>query len=94
MHKKEVLLVTYYAEKYSGLVTQELLPLDYGPSRRMKSSENRYHFYSVRGTESHPVSLTPDKIVKLEQIHKKFDPSEIVYWRPKWHIVRDWGIFS
>lgn len=88
----EVIEVTYDSVG-KGLVTQELIPLDFGPWRRYHSSEPRYHFYSTSSPQ-HPVPLRPKQIIEMKRLEKKFDPANIVHWVPKWHIVRDWGIYS
>ncbi len=88
----QVVEVTYNSMS-SGLVTQELIPLDFGPWRRHNSSESRYHFYST-STPPHPVPLRPEQIIEIKKLEKKFDPANIVHWIPKWHIVRDWGVYS
>ncbi len=89
----EMLEVTYNAVT-KGLVTQELIPLDYGPWRRSSTGESRYHFYSTNSEPQHPVPLRPEQIISMAKIEQKFDPSNIVHWIPNWHIVRDWGIYS
>ncbi|MES2967002.1 MAG: hypothetical protein V4668_04395 [Patescibacteria group bacterium] len=88
----EIVEVTYNSVG-KGLVTQELIPLDFGPWRRYNSGELRYHFYST-STPQHPIPLKPEQIIEIKKLEKKFDPANIVHWLPAWHIVRDWGIYS
>jgi hypothetical protein len=92
---RQLVEVTYHAVKYKDVVTQTLVPLDYGPWRRSSSSDDiRYHFYSSSDCTGHPVSLRPEQIIALTKLDLKFRPEQIINWVPDWHIYRDWGAHS
>ncbi len=69
LNNLEIVEVTYNSVG-KGLVTQELIPLDFGPWRRYNSGELRYHFYST-STPQHPVTLKPEQIIEIKRHEKE-----------------------
>lgn len=69
--------------------------MDYGPSRRAKEKNDRYHMWDYDSdTGRHTLSLPPEQIVNIELLDETFDPSEFVTWPPSWIVSRNWGAFS
>ena len=84
-----------FNSKEKGEITRICAPMDYGPWARSSSNEDRYHFVSVDSSSgTHPISITPEQVVHMEVLEKKFSLKELVRWQPNWHYARDWGMYS
>ena len=69
--------------------------MDYGPSRRAKEKNDRFHLWDYDSdTGRHTLSLPPEQIVDMEVLGDGFSPDEFVTWTPDWFVARDWGAFS
>jgi hypothetical protein len=69
--------------------------MDYGPSRRAKNKDDRYHLWDYESdTQNHVLSLLPHQVVGMEDAEENFEPLEFVTWTCNWFVVRDWGRFS
>lgn len=92
--KKLVLLKFDSYEK--GIITRTCVPFDFGPSRRYKDGQNRYHFYDLDSPSSnHNLSILPAQIINIQILDELFEPGNYVTWSPiKCFLQRDWGKFS
>lgn len=78
-----------------GVITRTCVPYDFGPSRKFRDGQNRYHFYDLDSPEgSHNLSILPDQLLKIKILDNHFDPKDYINWSPKWFVKRDWGPFS
>lgn len=94
LDQMRILRVTFDSNE-KGRITRLCVPFDFGPSRRYKDGENRYHFYDLDSPDgSHNLALLPDQIVSLELTDETFDPADYVTWTPNWFTPRDWGRYS
>ncbi len=87
--------LTFYSKEDGQHLTRLTAPMDYGPSRKAKNQDSRFHFWDYESDKgSHVLSLLPNQIVSMEETHESFNPSEFVTWPPNWFVSRDWGIHS
>ena len=95
---KRKVRVTFYSKEDGGLLTRKCAPMDYGPSRRAKQQNDRFHLWDYESDiERHSLRLNPEQISKLEVLDEIFDPSEFITWdttENPWFIPRDWGQYS
>jgi len=92
---KHRVLLTFFSNEDRAPITRVCAPMDYGPSRRAKDGQDRYHFWDYSSDKgSHVLSLLPDQIVRIECLEQNFDPADFVTWTPAWFLPRDWGQFS
>lgn len=78
-----------------GKITRRCIPFDFGPSRRYKDGNDRYHFYDLDSPDGkHNLSILPFQINEIILLDETFEPGDYVKWTPAWHISRDWGAFS
>ena len=95
---KRKVRVTFYSKEDEGLLVRECAPMDYGPSRRAKQKNVRFHLWDYESdTQSHTLSLNPEQISNLEVLNEYFDPSEFITWdttESPWFIPREWGLYS
>jgi hypothetical protein len=98
IHSKNKILLTFFSKEDGSELVRTCAPMDFGPSRRAKDKQDRFHFWDYDSdTRSHTLSLLPQQIVKLEVLLDLFDPSEFVTWSTTtscWFITRDWGAHS
>jgi hypothetical protein len=94
IHSRNHLHLTFNANE-KGLILRQCIPFDFGPSNRYKDGNNRYHLYDLDSPEGkHNLSILPIQLIKFELSKDLFDPAHYVTWTPRWHIARDWGIYS
>ena len=94
INKKLILEVTFDSYE-KGKITRTCIPFDFGPSRRYKDGQDRYHFYDLDSPEgSHNLSILPNQVVNLTLTDQGFDPGDYVTWTPNWFLDRDWGRYS
>jgi len=95
---KRKVRVTFYSREDEGSLVRKCAPMDYGPSRRAKLKNNRFHLWDYESdTQKHTLSLNPDQISRLEVLKETFNPSEFITWDTKqspWFVKRNWGIYS
>ena len=95
--KKKVRLA-FYSKEDEGLLVRKCAPMDYGPSRRAKQKNDRFHLWDYESdTQNHTLSLNPEQISDLKVLDEVFDPSEFITWdttESPWFIQRDWGKYS
>jgi hypothetical protein len=72
--------------------------MDFGPSRRAKEKNNRYHVWDYDSdTGTHVLSLNPEQIISIEVLDEHFEPSNFITWdtqKSPWFVARDWENFS
>ena len=95
IHEKRKLKVTFFSKEDGTTLVRTCAPMDYGPSRRARRKNDRYHFWDYDSdTRRHTLSLNPEQVLEVEMLDEHFEPSEFVTWKPNWFIQRDWGEYS
>lgn len=88
----------FYSKEDGGNLIRVCAPMDYGPSRRARVKNDRYHLWDYDSdAQRHSLSLNPEQVLSIEVLEDTFDPSEFVTWNTKsspWFISRDWGQYS
>ena len=46
LNSKKIIIVTFDSHE-KGVITRTCIPFDFGPSRRYKDGQDRYHFYDL-----------------------------------------------
>lgn len=78
-----------------GTVNRSCIPFDYGPSRKFKDGNDRYHFFTLNSPDgNHVLSVLPSQVLSMEITNEKFNPGDYITWEPKWIYPRDWGEYS
>lgn len=78
-----------------GKITRKCIPFDFGPSRKYKDGNDRYHFYDLDSPDgNHNLSILPNQILDIILSEEVFEPGDYVKWTPNWHVSREWGIHS
>jgi hypothetical protein len=95
IHQRNHLEVCFNS-KEKGVITRICVPFDFGPSGRYKDGLNRYHFYDLNSPDGkHNLSILSEQLVSLKILDENFDPKTYVTWSIiKWHVKRDWGMYS
>ena len=94
INNKKIVKLTF-ASKEKGTISRKCIPFDYGPSRKFKDGQNRYHFYDLDSPDgSHNLSVIPSQISDIKILDENFDPKEYIKWKPNWFVKRDWSIYS
>ena len=90
--------VTFFSKEDVRLLKRKCAPMDYGPSRRAKEKNDRYHLWDYESdTRVHTLSLNPEQVKNIEVLDEDFDPAEFVTWdtgKSPWFVSRNWGIYS
>jgi hypothetical protein len=95
IHEKRKVSVTFYSREDKGILVRTCAPMDYGPSRRARRKNNRFHFWDYDSdTQEHVLSLNPGQVRNIEILNDRFDPAEFVTWNTSWFVPRDWGAYS
>jgi hypothetical protein len=98
IHAQKKVRVTFFSKEDFGTLIRKCAPMDYGPSRRAKEKNDRYHLWDYESdTKVHTLSLNPQQVLSIEILDESFDPSEFITWDTKqspWFVTRDWGIYS
>lgn len=95
LHDKRKVLVRFYSKEDGTVLSRVCAPMDYGPSRRVKDSSDRFHLWDFSSdVKAHTLSLKLNQIVAMESLPDTFDPSLFVTWKPDWIVPRNWGIYS
>lgn len=95
IHSKAKVNVTFFSKQDGAVIERKCAPVDYGPSRRAKLKNDRYHLWNYEGDDGpHIMSLPTEQVHGITVLDEYFDPSEFVTWDPDWRIPRDWGRFS
>jgi hypothetical protein len=94
LNSKKIIIVTFDSHE-KGVITRTCIPFDFGPSRRYKDGQDRYHFYDLDSPDgSHNLSILPEQIVDISISEESFEPGIYVTWTPNWFVKRDWGKYS
>ncbi len=95
IHNKRKVRITFYSREDGCVLVRKCAPMDYGPSRRAKMKNDRFHLWDYESdTGVHTLSLNPEQVQSLEVLDEMFEPAEFVTWRPNWIVRRDWGQYS
>ena len=98
IHSKNKIKLHFFSKEDRNILILLCAPMDYGPSRRAKEKNDRFHLWDYESdTRNHVLSLNPEQIHHMEILEEVFDPSEFITWdtqKSTWFISRDWGIFS
>ncbi len=98
IREKRLVSVRFYSKEDGKVIERKCVPLDYGPSRRAKLKNNRFHFWDIESDkQNHVLSLNPEQIEMILILDDKFQPEKIVIWdtkKSRWLIERDWGDVS
>jgi hypothetical protein len=95
IHQKAKIRLTFYSKEDGTTLTRLCAPMDYGPSRRAKNKDDRYHLWDYESdTRNHVLSLLPNQVVNMEILSETFNPSEFITWDCNWFVARSWGQFS
>ena len=98
IREKNKVRLRFFSKDDGGIIARICAPMDYGPSRRAKMKNDRFHLWDYDSDQvNHVLSLNPDQVVGLETLEEKFDPSDFVTWdvqKSPWFVSRDWGEFS
>ena len=98
IHDKQKIKATFFSKKDQQETTRLCAPMDYGPSRRAKDKQDRYHVWDYEGSDrQHVTSLLPEQVFEINVTDESFNPEEFIDWDVKespWFIKRDWGIHS
>jgi len=94
IHEKWMILIDVNSFE-KGFIQRKCVPYDFGPSRKFKDGQNRYHFYDLNSPEgSHNLSILPEQLLNIQILDEKFSPGDYVKWKPNWYVPRDWGEYS
>ena len=96
---KQMIQLAFYSREDGGRVlTRKCAPMDYGPSRRAKEQNDRFHFWDFESDKkNHVLSLSPDQVQSIVVLSDTFQPGQFVTWdtrESRWFVARDWGQYS
>lgn len=95
IHNRNKIELKFYSKEDGCELSRTCAPMDYGPSRRSKNKDDRYHFWDYDSDKrNHVLSLLPNQVNNIEVLPEKFDPVEFITWDTNWFVERDWGQFS
>ncbi|MEZ9397123.1 hypothetical protein AB4393_10825 [Vibrio splendidus] len=95
IREKKKIRLTFFSKEDAREITRLCAPMDFGPSRRTKIKDDRFHLWDYESDQrNHVLSLLPSQVVKMEFLENTFCPTEFVTWKPNWFVARDWGIHS
>ena len=93
--RRKKIRLTFFSKEDNRNLTRVCAPMDFGPSRRAKSQDDRYHSWDYESDEGrHTLSLPIAQVIMIEVLEESFDPVEFVTWTPNWIYPRDWGSHS
>ena len=73
-------------------------PMDYGPSRRAKQKNDRYHLWNYESdTGQHFLSVSQEQVREMAVLDEYFEHGEFVTWSTAaspWSIKRDGSPYS
>jgi len=98
IHEKKKIRLKFFSKQDRSILTRLCAPMDFGPGRRTKDQQPRYHLWDYESdAKNHTLSLLPDQIVSIEPTDEIFGPAEFITWDVKkspWFLIRDWGAHS
>src|SRR6266498_5042022 len=93
IHDKRKIRLTFYSKEDRSTLVRTCAPMDFGPSRRAKLKNDRFHFWDYDSdARVHTLSLSPEQIANIEVLNEHFDPREFITWDTKqspWFVTRD-----
>lgn len=94
IHNRRIISIIFDSFE-KGEISRKCIPFDYGPSRRFKDGEDRFHAFTLNSPSgNHNISILPKQLIEIEMTNEKFNPGDYVTWEPNWIIKRDWGPYS
>ena len=67
IHEKRKIRLTFYSKEDADVVVRTCAPMDYGPSRRARQKDDRYHLWNYESdTGQHPLNLPSDLMHAVE----------------------------
>lgn len=91
IHSKNKVKIKFYSKKDERNIERKCAPLDFGPSKRTKEKDERFHVWDYEGEKGpHTSSLTIEQVLGITVLEERFDPRSIVTWTPDWIISRAW----
>jgi hypothetical protein len=98
IRERKIVIVRFFSKEDGMTTERKCVPLDYGPSRRARLKNDRFHFWDLESDKgSHVLSLNPEQVKMIIILDDRFQPEEIVVWNTKkspWFVKRDWGDVS
>jgi len=95
IHSKSKIQLTFFSKEDQGVLIRLCAPMDYGPSRRTKNQDDRFHFWDYESDKkNHVLSLLPNQVVSMTVLEENFEPEEFISWETNWFVKRDWGVYS
>ena len=95
IHSRNKVRLSFFSKEDQVILTRVCAPMDYGPSRRNKNQDDRFHLWDYESDQkNHVLSLLPKQVKSMEVLADLFDPSEFVTWQTSWIIPRSWGDYS
>ncbi|WP_045577131.1 hypothetical protein [Desulfosporosinus sp. I2] len=98
IQNKKMVQIRFYSKEDGVTIERTCAPMDFGPSRRARLKNDRFHVWDIDSDEKpHILSLPPEQIVDIVVLDNEFNPSNIVNWdtnRTPWFVERDWGDVS
>jgi hypothetical protein len=95
---KKIIELSFYSKEDGRVLVRRCVPFDFGPSRRSKIKNDKFHFLDLNSDEgAHPLSLTPEQIFDINVLEETFNPTHYVSWdtsKSPWSVERDWGNVS
>lgn len=95
IHDKKLVRITFDSNE-KGRISRKVVPFDFGVSNRYKDGLDYYHTYDLESPDgNHNLAVQTQKMIQVELLSEDFDPATYVTWSPtKWHVPRDWGVYS
>ena len=98
IHDFNIIKITFFSKEDNSILERICAPMDYGPSRRDKLKNDKFHFWDFDSDSgSHTLSLSPNQVRSIEITSNKFDPAKFIKWdvsKSPWFITRNWGEYS
>lgn len=98
IRSKNKIRLSFYSKEDGQEIVRICAPMDYGPSRKAKNQDDRYHLWDYDSDKaSHTLSLLPDQVVRMEVMNETFDPAGFITWstvKSPWFVTREWGMYS
>ena len=98
INSKSKIKLVFDSKEDGTYLTRECAPMDFGPSRRAKNKDDRFHFWDYESdVAKHVLSLLPHQVINITILEEKFEPAEFISWditTSPWFYKRDWGQYS
>ncbi|MDP2210187.1 MAG: hypothetical protein Q8J63_00415 [Candidatus Aquicultor sp.] len=98
IQEKRKVALHFFSKEDGSVLKRTCAPLDYGPSRRAREKNDRYHFWDYDSdTRVHVLSLNPEQVKSIMVLDEVFDPKEFITWdvrKSPWFFERNWGEYS